>query len=587
MKRALLAICILFMICALEFGVSFAEEITILYTGESHAMLYPCSCPKEPDGGVSRRLALIKQLRKKDPNILLLDSGGFFAGGILDEYTQNAQLDMQRTEVNLKAMGLMKYDAVALGDEEFNFGRDFLQEKIAAADLPVVSCNISVKNGAEAVSLFKPYLIKEFGALKVGITGVTALSAMNKTQDFSFIDPKAAVSNAVQELKANGAGLIVLLSRLSEGENINLVNAVSGIDILIASYAGKQKTDSPQKIGSTLVLKPSWQARKLGKLSLAISSDKKITGHKFEELRLSDKIKDDPEISAVLPRCFSDAQCKKEGLAGICQNPGASDAKCLFSEAQKIKLLVIEAESCRVCDSKPIVNHLKGLFPGLAASYLYFPEANAAKAIKEFDIRSLPAYLLDKAVEKEKAFDSLKENTVANGSWYMLKPQFTGVSFFPGRKRAEGKIDVFLSLYDKHAAQLLDTLKDFSPSLHFMAAVRQEKFEAPKGNLEVEEYLRAACVQKYYPQKFWDYLFCRAKHIDSSWWEDCLGDFDSGKIKTCARSDEAAGLLQENINLNRELEVMSGPTYLLDNQEIFSISGTPTKEDFKKIFNRK
>lgn len=566
---------------------SFAGEITILYTGESHAMLYPCNCPKEPDGGVSRRLALIKQLRKKNPDTLLLDSGGFFAGGILDEYTQNAQLDMQRTEVNLKAMELMKYDAVALGDDEFNFGKDFLQEKAAGAGLPVVSCNIAAKDGSKALEGFKPYVIKEAGAVKVGIIGVTALSAMKKTQDFSFIDPKAAVSNAVGELKGKGVDLIVLLSRLSDGENMNLVNAVSGIDILITGYVARQKPDSPVKIGSTLVLNPSWQARKLGKLSLTISSDKKITGHKFEELRLSDKIKDDPDILAVLPRCFSDAQCKKEGLAGICQNPGERNAKCLFSEAPKIKLLVIEAENCRVCDSKPLVNHLKGQFPGLAVSYLYFPEANAAKAIKEFNIKGLPVYLLDKAAEKEKAFDNLKENTVVKGAWYMLKPQFTGVSYFPGRMRTEGKIDVFISLYDKHSAQLLDTLKDFSPSVHFMAVRQQDKFEAPKGNLEVEEYLRAACVQKYYPQKFWDYLSCRARQIDSSWWEDCLGEFDPGKIKTCARSDEAAGLLQENINLNKELEVMSGPTYLLDNQEVFSISGTPTKEDFKKIFNRK
>lgn len=572
MRKFLFALALLFVVPA------YAEEITILYTGESHAMLYPCSCPKEPDGGVSRRLALIKQLRKKHTNTLLLDSGGFFAGGILDEYSQNAQLDMQRTEVNLKAMGLMKYDAVAPGDEEFNFGKDFLQEKAAVNNLPLVSCNITG---------FAPYIVKEFGAIKAGIIGLTSLSAMKKTQGLSFIDPKIAAGNTVKELKERGVAVVVLLSRLSEEENKILVEQVSGIDVLITGYASRHKEASPVKAGSTIILKPSWQARKLGKLTLAVSTDKKITGYQLEELRLSDKIKDDPEITAILPRCFSDAQCKKEGSAGICQNPGAADAACVFSEAVKIKLLVVEARDCRVCDSKPIVNYLKGEFPGLAPSYLYFPQADAAKAIKEFEIISLPAYLLDKAAEKENGFENLKGNAVAKGDWYILKPQFTGVSYFPGRKRAEGVIDAFISIYDKNAAHLFDILRDFSPSLHFMAAKIQDKFEAPKGNLEVEEYLRAVCVEKYYPQKFWDYLSCRAKHIDSSWWEDCLGEFDPGKIKACARSEEAAGLLEENIKLNRELEIMSGPTYLLDNQEIFSISGTPAKEDFKKIFSRK
>ena len=70
-----------FALCALCFAFPcYAKEITIIYTGETHAMLYPCNCPKEPDGGVARRATLIKQLRKNYPDALLLDSGGFFAG---------------------------------------------------------------------------------------------------------------------------------------------------------------------------------------------------------------------------------------------------------------------------------------------------------------------------------------------------------------------------------------------------------------------------------------------------------------------------------------------------------------------------
>jgi hypothetical protein len=65
-----------------------------------------------------------------------------------------------------------------------------------------------------------------------------------------------------------------------------------------------------------------------------------------------------------------------------------------------------------------------------------------------------------------------------------------------------------------------------------------------------------------------------------------LGQSDSNKIKICARSDEGKALLRENIGLNKELKVMFGPVYLLDNQGIFGIQGVPKKEAFKKLIER-
>jgi protein-disulfide isomerase len=61
---------------------------------------------------------------------------------------------------------------------------------------------------------------------------------------------------------------------------------------------------------------------------------------------------------------------------------------------------------------------------------------------------------------------------------------------------------------------------------------------------------------------------------------------DTQKIKACARGQEGSSLLRENIRLNKELEVMFGPTYLLDNQEIFSSKGAPKKEELEKIIKR-
>jgi len=93
----------------------------------------------------------------------------------------------------------------------------------------------------------------------------------------------------------------------------------------------------------------------------------------------------------------------------------------------------------------------------------------------------------------------------------------------------------------------------------------------------VEEALRSVCVQKYYPEIFFDYISCRAKNINSSWWEDCLGKRGASTIKACAQSEEGRKLLKENIALGKELGIMFGPTCLTENQEISSCSASKNK----------
>ncbi|MCM8795663.1 MAG: metallophosphatase [Candidatus Omnitrophica bacterium] len=558
--------------------LAYAKEITLIYTGETHAMLYPCFCPKEPDGGIARRATLIKQLRKRYPYTLLLDSGGFFAAGLMDEYTLNTELDKNRTEVNLKAMELMGYDAVALGDDEFNFGREFLESKIKNTRLTFVSCNIKSDN-------LSPYIIKEVAGTKIGIIGVTGIFAMSKAEGLKFLEPKIAVRQAIEQLKKSGADMIILLSHQGEEEDIRLLNEVLGIDILITAHS-RSKEEPVSKIGETLILRPSWQGRRLGVLSLSIEENK-IKNYKVEELRLSEKIADDPEILKILPRCYSDRDCREKNITGMCVDAGELTARCIFSPPVPLKLLIITPKSCRVCNTQPVIDYLKRHLPGLFTSYIYYPSQEAEKMLKNLPVKGLPVYLLEEKVEKEKSFSLIKDNLERHTNFYLVKPQFSGISYFLERKQIKGKLDLFISLYDKDTSRLLEAIRGFNPQVHFLAIEEDKhKFDAARGNLEVEEYLRAVCVDKYYPKFFWDYLICRAKNINSSWWEDCLGELDALRIRTCAKSEEAEALLRENIRLNKQIEVMFGPVYLLENQEVFSTEGVPTKEELSKIIKR-
>jgi len=572
MKLRTYVLGVLFLIFVFSRGV-FAEEITLLFSGQTHAMLYPCLCPIEPDGGIARRGALIKELRKKYPNSLLLDAGSFFAGGVLDEYSQNTKLDIERSKINLKAMELMGYDCIAVGNDEFNFGREFLKDAIDKTNIPFVSANIEWNKILASV-------IKKVADINIGITAVTSISAEKKTGGLNLNEIRPAVKKEVLKLRKQGADIVILISNLTEDEDLALIKENPGIDILISNSRGKeQSSDTP---GSVLVLRPAWQGRRLGKATLTLR-DKRIVDSKIEELRLSDQLADDKDILNILPLCFQDANCKKEGLIGVCQNAGGINAKCEFSQANKISLLVITPQPCRTCDTESLVRYLKRELPGLFVSYLSYPGEKADGLIGDLKIRNLPVYLLGKEIEKEKFFDNFKQNLEKKGDFYMVKPQVGGFGYFLDRPMIEGKLDLFMSLYTKDSFKLLDTIKEFNPTIHFLVTEQEGALSAAGGMSDVEESLRSVCVEKYYPGYFWQYISCRARNFESSWWDNCLENLDTKVIKGCATGAEGINLLRKNIALNKELAIMTGPTYLLDNREIFASVKVPAKEELRKI----
>ncbi|MFA5156900.1 MAG: hypothetical protein WC532_05860 [Candidatus Omnitrophota bacterium] len=566
-----------FFILGLAFNC-YAEEITLIYTGDTHAALYPCHCPKEPDGGISRRATLINKLRKGSAASLVLDSGGFFAGGAFDENAQNTQLDMQRTATNIRAMELMRYDAALVSNDEFNFGPEFLKQSAAGAKFAFLSCDVAL-DGLAA------FIIKEISGIKVGIAGVTGISAQRKAAGIKSIDPKAAVRMTVEEIKKKNAEIIILLSGLSESDNAELAKEVPGIDIII-SNRGKTKKEKAVKSGTALMLNPAWQGRKLTKVAVALKG-RKLADYKSEDLRLSSEIADDPAVSAIRPQCFSDYDCRKKGMSGSCKNPGNVNAECRFSEPAKVSLTVVVPKDCRVCDTRPLVDYLKNHLPGLAVSQVRYPSPEADKLIKACGVKALPLYLLGKEVENQPFFYAqLKKASEDKGEFYMLKPAYTGISYLLERDPIKGRLDLFVSLFGKDAKVSVDAAKEFNPSLHFLVFQKDGAFSAAKGTPEIEESLRSVCVKKYYPGLFLDYIGCRMKAIDSTWWQDCAAGMDHAQIASCAKSEEGAGLLRENISLNQEAQVTIGPSYLMDNIEMFAIEGKPAPEDLRKVIKK-
>jgi len=264
-------------------GLTFAENsISIIVSGQSHASLYPCNCPKNPAGGVSRRATAIKDIRNKESNVLLLESGGSFAAGVYDANSQTTEIDKQRTKFYMQALAKTGYDAFLISSEEFNFGEDFLKEIQSRHNLNYLSANL--KGG------FKPYIIKEIAGLKIAIVGLSDNAVKNKTKT-PFLELDKALDNTIKEIKeGKKAAIVIVLSYLNEAEARALLEKVSGIDILVASNNPFQKASS-QQVSETLLILPEWEARSLSVIKLNFQELKKNAEVKLTLNDLSPKDK--------------------------------------------------------------------------------------------------------------------------------------------------------------------------------------------------------------------------------------------------------------------------------------------------------
>jgi predicted DsbA family dithiol-disulfide isomerase len=290
-------------LCLVFTGQAEAKRLTILYTGDTHAALYPCDCPLAPEGGIARRATAIKQIRKQNPHVLLLDSGGAFAGGIYDEYTKGDELDKARTRLYLEAMQQMGYDVLALGDEELGFGLDLMQELAAASTIPFVSANAIRR--ATGTPLVAPYVIKEMNNTRIAVIGLTTLDAKSaipaEVRDALEIrDPLAGLRQALGQInETKRADLIIVLSHLGEKKSHELLEQFPEVDIVINGHR-KDSLEMSQRVGSGLLLQFSYQGRQLGRLDMELNERNEMVDYNFKSIKMNNEIVDDEAMLTLL-----------------------------------------------------------------------------------------------------------------------------------------------------------------------------------------------------------------------------------------------------------------------------------------------
>jgi 5'-nucleotidase / UDP-sugar diphosphatase len=323
-----------------------AYRVRIIHTNDHHARIEPVmgGTPPAPiHAGVSRRKTLIDAIHGEGGNQLLIDAGDVFQGTLwFTQYLGQADLEFYN------ALG---YEAMAIGNHEFDKGQQPLADFIKRAKFPVLSANIAIAADAASpiAGLFKPWIVKEVGGEKIGIFGLTT----EETPVLSSPGPGIAFTNyieaarkAVADLKAQGVNKVVALTHIGVTFDRELARQVDGIQVIIGGHShtpmGPMVSPAdpsrpypevhPSPSGKPVIVATDWEwGRWLGDLTIGFDANGDITSVlAARPTEVAASLEPDPGYEArigVLAQPLTALRSQQVGEAAVALNGARADVR--------------------------------------------------------------------------------------------------------------------------------------------------------------------------------------------------------------------------------------------------------------------
>ncbi len=259
-----------------------SNRLTILHTNDVHSHIdpFPADHSLYPNqGGYARRAALVKQIRREEKNVLVLDSGDIFQGTPYFNFYKGA--------LDIHLMNMIKYDASTIGNHEFDNGVEALCTQIDKADFSFINTNYNLKE-SPLNSFITPYKIFEKGPLKIGIIGlgIELEGLVNKVQygNIKYNDPITTGDNTAKKLKEEmNCDLVIALSHLGyeyktdKVSDITVAQNTKHIDVILGGHTHtflKTPTFITNKANKkVLINQTGWAGVKLGRIDIAFNAD--------------------------------------------------------------------------------------------------------------------------------------------------------------------------------------------------------------------------------------------------------------------------------------------------------------------------
>ena len=323
-KRALLrSSAILLILCVLFAFESSSQpkRFTLLHTTDEHSTLLPLPMVDyDPDrmdsalGGYARLATLVNEIREQKDDPVLLFSSGDFIGG-----TPFAWLIPEGYSPEIGLKHLVGYDAVTLGNHEFDYGPGILAEYLLNAgypdlsgDLPVIASNLDLPADSrllEAGILENMIFELENGIVLgvLGILGESAYSMATQAEPAGITDPYQSARQQVSLLREAGADIIVALTHSGMEEDRRLAGEVEGIDIILGGHDHIPEAESVI-VNGTYIMHSGYYLQYLGHYEFEWDDDSaeltlldELEGYRYL-LQVDSRIEEDPKVQEAVFR---------------------------------------------------------------------------------------------------------------------------------------------------------------------------------------------------------------------------------------------------------------------------------------------
>ena len=218
------------------------KQLVILHTNDTHSQILPINVQlpdtmKAGRGGFLRRIAMLKEERKKNPDLLYFDSGDFFQG--------SAYFTLFKGDVEVGLMNQMGIDASTIGNHEFDFGLENMARVFRQATFPILCANYDF-TGTPVEGLVKPYTIIKRNGVKIGVFGLSpkmkGLVSVKNCVGVKYLDPaRVALETATMLKEKEKCDMVICISHMgwysNRGEDdLYMIHGSRNIDLVLGGH---------------------------------------------------------------------------------------------------------------------------------------------------------------------------------------------------------------------------------------------------------------------------------------------------------------------------------------------------------------
>lgn len=281
-------------------------SVTILHTNDTHSHHEPGA---NGNGGAARQAAVVDQVRAEGGNVVLLDGGDRFTGTLFHQQYRGSD--------SARIMNAIAYDAMTLGNHEFDDGDDVLAAFVDAVEFPVVTANVDFSESAVLAGKIPPYTVLEVGGQQIGIIGLVTPdtpSISSPGDELVFNADLVGVTQAmVDELTAAGVNKIILVTHIGLDADMEVAAGVTGLDVIVGGHshtllgnayvasAGEYPVIVENPNGEPVyIVQAGEHDMYLGRLDVTFDAEGVVTAAAGDTILLSRYITPDPEVEALV-----------------------------------------------------------------------------------------------------------------------------------------------------------------------------------------------------------------------------------------------------------------------------------------------